>query len=154
MLGAPGEAMPDLTIRVTDVGGVPIAGAMVDWTVEGQGARVVASQVETDAAGAAQTGWVLGTNAAEVQQLHVSVRMPGNETQLVVQAQAVAHIVTQLRVALDTPAVLRLGDTLPISVKAIDPYGDSPPVMFPRGFAIGVGRGVIGAGAAAQGPYG
>ncbi len=76
---------------------------------------------------------------------------PGPKHRSTIQARAVPHIVSELRVALDTPAVLRLGDTLPIRVNAIDPYGNVFPApdlavsLGDSGIGTVVGASVIGA---------
>ena len=77
--------------------------------------------------------WQLGTDAAEEQGLHVVVQTSNHQRDVEIRARAVPHIVAQLRVVSDTPAVVRLGDTLTLAVNAVDPYGNvfpAPDVAF------------------------
>jgi hypothetical protein len=123
--GAPGEPISTaIRVRVTDDEGRPLPGASLEWAALGQGAQVLNGTAQTSSTGLATAGWLLGTNAAEEQRLQLTVRTSRRESQIVIRARAVPHIVSQLRVALDTPAVLRLGDTLPVAANAIDPYGN------------------------------
>lgn len=148
-LGAPGEAVPGVNLRFTDGGGKPLAGASVEWKSVGRNAQVVAPAVTTNKTGEARAGWVLGTDASEEQQLNVTVFFPGHESQIVIRARAVPHIVSQLRVELDT-AALRLGDTLQVGVEAIDPYGNPFPApdvtlsLTDSAVASVAGSGVVG----------
>src|SRR6185295_14980923 len=121
-LGAPGELVPSaIRLRVADAEGRPLAAASIAWEVVGRNARVIGPAAQSDRAGLATAGWQLGTDAAEEQQLRVTVHSSTAENQIVIRARAVPYIVAQLRVALDTPAALRLGDTLPVRAIAIDP---------------------------------
>jgi hypothetical protein len=124
-VGAPGEPVAAaVQLRITDDAGRPLPGASLAWEALGRNAQVLSPTSESNAAGLATAGWLLGTDALEEQRLQVTVRSSRREGQIVIRARAVPHVVSQLRVALDTPAVLRLGDTLPVSVSAIDPYGN------------------------------
>jgi hypothetical protein len=124
-LGAPGEPVPaGVRLRITDDAGRPLPGASLTWEAVGRDARVVAPSAESNSAGLATAGWQLGTDAAEEQRLHVLVRTPRHHSEVVIRARAVPHIVSQIRVLIDTPAVVRLGDSLPVAVNAIDPYGN------------------------------
>jgi hypothetical protein len=76
--------------------------------------------------------WQLGTNAAEIQQLHVLVHWGQRNRELVIRARAVPHVVAQLRLAIDTPTVIRLGDSLRVSFTALDPYGNEFAAPAPR----------------------
>ena len=127
-VGAPGEPVPTvIRLRVTDHEGRALASASVEWEALGKSAQVLDATPQSNAAGVATASWQLGTDAAEEQQLRVTVRSSRAENQIVIRARAVAHIVSQVRIALDTPAVVRLGDTLPVRVIAIDPYGNAFP---------------------------
>jgi len=150
-IGAPGESLSSpVRVRVMDEAGTAIPRVSVVWTAVGLNAQVVAPAAVTNRAGEATARWVLGTDATEEQQLHLTVLFPGHESHLVVRAQAVPHIVTALRVVLDTPAVVRLGDTLPVRVDAIDPYGNPFPApdftVAVADSAVGsvVGSGIVG----------
>jgi hypothetical protein len=124
-VGAPGENVPGgIRLRVTDDAGRPLPGAALTWEVIGRNAQLLAATAQTGATGIASAGWQLGTDAAEEQRLHVLVRTSSHQHEVVVRARAVPHIVSQLRLEADTPAVLRLGDTLEVRPTAIDPYGN------------------------------
>jgi hypothetical protein len=122
--GAPGEALPRIRIRIKDDAGHPIPGASVTWETAGQRSGVASVVTETNASGEASAVWTLGTNAAEEQRLHVSVQTRHHETAVTVRARAVPYVVSQIRVVIDTPAVVRLGDSVSVAVSAIDPYGN------------------------------
>jgi hypothetical protein len=129
-VGAPGEPMPRaIRLHVTDAEGRALSGASLQWEAIGRNALVLTPAAQTDRAGLATAGWQLGTDAAEQQQLRVTVRSHASESQVVIRARAVPHVVEQVRIVLDTPAVVRLGDTLAVGVVAVDPYGNefSPP---------------------------
>src|SRR5206468_7651490 len=68
----------------------------------------------------------------EVRQLQVLVRGAHRNAELTLHARAIPHVVAQLRVAVDSPSVLRLGDSLPVTVTAVDPYGNTFPAPLPR----------------------
>src|SRR5207249_2448307 len=61
----------------------------------------------------------------------VLVRRGQEHGELTIRARAVPHVVAQLRVSVDTPAVMRLGDSLPIAVTAVDPFGNAFPAPSP-----------------------
>jgi len=127
-VGGPGEPVPTgVTIRIRDMHAEPVAGAMVTWEAVGRNSVVVTGSLESDAKGLATAVWQLGTDAAETQELHVLVRRGQEHGELTVRARAVPHVVAQLRVSVDTPAVLRVGDSLPVAVTAIDPFGNTFP---------------------------
>ena len=127
-VGAPGEPISTpIRIHITDDQGRPLAGASLQWEAIGRNAQVLAPLEHSDRAGVATAGWQLGTDAAEQQQLRVTVRSRGTEGQIVIRARAVPYVVEQVRLAIDTPAVVRLGDTLPVNVIAIDAYGNEFP---------------------------
>jgi hypothetical protein len=125
-VGAPGEPIPSgLAFRVKDPQGEPLAGATVTWEAMGRDARILSGSSQTNAKGLATAGWQLGTDAAEVQQLRVEVRWAQRRGEVTIRARAVPHVVAQLHISVDTPAVFRLGDSIPIGVTAIDPYGNA-----------------------------
>ncbi len=127
-VGAPGEPVPKgVSVRITDDAGRPVPGASLTWEALGRNAQILTPVSQSNSAGLATAGWRLGTDAAEEQRLRVTVHTSRRESQMVIRARAVPHIVSQLRVAIDTPADLRLGDTLPVRVSAIDPYGNAFP---------------------------
>jgi hypothetical protein len=127
-VGAPGEAIPGgVRLRITDYAGRPLPAASLVWEVVGRNAQVLAPASQSNSEGVATAGWLLGTDAAEEQRLQVTVRTSGHQRQIVLQARAVPHVVSQLRLLVDTPAVLRVGDTLPVLVDATDPYGNPFP---------------------------
>jgi hypothetical protein len=129
-IGAPGEPIPTgVAIRVSNVqNGEPVAGATVTWESFGPNGVVVHASAQSDAKGLATAVWQLGTSAGE-QQLLVSVRSGQRTGELKLRALAVPHVVAQLRISVDSLTVVRLGDSLPISVTAVDPYGNvfAPP---------------------------
>src|SRR6266550_3343456 len=150
-LGAPGEMLPNLVrLRVTDDAGRPLPAARLTWEAVGRNAQVLDAAEQSNSAGFATARWQLGSDAAEEQRLHVLVRIAGQQSEVVIRARAVPDIVSQIRVLVDTPAVLRLGDTLPVGVNAIDPYGNvftAPDVVLSVGdSAIGwvVGQSLVG----------
>lgn len=123
--GAPGERMSgDIRLLITGGAGGPLPGALLTWTASGTNARTLTPASQSDASGGATTGWLLGTDASEEQRLEVTVRAIGRERQVTIRARAIPHVVSHLRIANDTPAVLRLGDTLAIVANAIDPFGN------------------------------
>src|SRR6266487_2787649 len=124
-VGAPGEPLPaGVRLLVSDDAGRPLPGASLEWEAIGRNAQVLNAMARSNAAGVATASWQLGTDAAEAQQLRVTVRASRKENQIVIRARAVPYVVQQLRIAVDTPAVVRLGDTLPLRVIATDPYGN------------------------------
>jgi hypothetical protein len=127
-VGAPGEALPAaIRLRITDDAGRALPSASVEWEALSRNAQVLSASAQTDRLGLATAAWQLGTDAAEEQQLRVTVRSSRKDGQIVIRARAVPYVVSQVRLAIDTPAVLRLGDTLPVNVIAIDPYGNEFP---------------------------
>ena len=126
--GAPGEPIPSgVAVGIKDAEGRPVAGASVTWETEGRNAQVLAAASQSDARGLATAVWQLGTDASEQEQLHVTVRWGRRNGSLTLRARAVPHVVAQLRVSVDSHAVLRVGDSLPIVVTALDPYGNTFP---------------------------
>src|SRR6185503_2266533 len=112
--GAPGEPIPSgVAVRIKDSEGQPLAGASVTWEPVGRNALVLAGSSVSDAHGLVTAVWQLGTDATEQQELHITVRWGRRNAFLTLRARAVPHIVAQLRVSVDSPAVLRLGDSLP-----------------------------------------
>jgi hypothetical protein len=120
--GAPGEAMPAMRVRVLDDNGRPVPAAAVQWVVSGKQAALGNVVSQTNAAGEATAVWTLGTNAAEEQRLNVMVQTKRHAMDVVVRAQAIPHVVANLRLHADS--VLRVGDTLALQVDAVDPYGN------------------------------
>jgi len=150
-IGAPGESLANpIRLRVTDGSGNAIPGSSILWTAVGRDAQVKGAVSISNAAGEASASWWLGTNAAQEQQLQVVVSIARHQTQITLRARAVPYIVSRLQVLVDTPAVVRLGDTLPIAVNAIDPFGNPFPAPVPifsvTDSAIGAGTasGVVG----------
>jgi hypothetical protein len=125
-IGAPGEPIPTgVAIRITNLqSGEPVAGATVTWEAFGHNAVVVHGSAQSDAKGLATAVWQLGTSADEEQQLLVSVRSGQRNGQFRLRALAVPHVVAQLRLSVDSSTVVRLGDSLPIGVTAVDPFGN------------------------------
>jgi len=130
--GAPGEAIPSVAIRVRDGQGALVAGATITWEAVGRNAQILYGSAKTDAHGFAAAAWQLGTNAVEEQQLRITAQRGQLRRELLIHARAVPHVVGQLRVSVDSPAVLRVGDSLRFSVTAIDPYGNTFPAPQPR----------------------
>jgi len=127
-VGAPGEPIPGgVSVRVKDPNGAPAAGASIIWDPIGRNAQIVSGSELSNAQGLATAVWLLGTDASEEQQLRVMVEWHHRTWQLTLRARAVPHVVAQLRVSVDSPAVLRVGDSLPIVVTAIDPFGNTFP---------------------------
>ena len=115
--GAPGEPIPSgVAIRIKDQRGNPVAGAAVTWEAVAQNSGVLKGSAVSDANGLATAVWQLGTSAGEEQQLRVLVQSGRDHRELIIRARAVPHVVAQLRVSIDTPAVLRVGDSLPIEM--------------------------------------
>src|SRR5439155_11540586 len=149
--GAPAEMLPNVVrVRVTDDAGRPLPAARLTWEAVGRNAQVLDAAERSNSAGLATARWQLGSDASEEQRLHVLVRISGQQSEVVIRARAVPHIVSQIRVLADTPAVLRLGDTLAVGVNAIDPYGNvfvSPDVVLSvgdSGIGWAVGQSVVG----------
>src|SRR6266566_3195315 len=125
-VGAPGEPLPmGVRLRVTDDAGRALPAASLTWDVLGRNAKVVTAASQTNSMGEATAGWILGTDASEQQQLRVTVRTVNHEDQITIQARAVPHVVYQLRVPIDTPTVLRVGDTLLVRAQAVDSFGNA-----------------------------
>jgi hypothetical protein len=123
--GTPGEAIPGgVRVRIVGEGGRPISGASLAWEAVGRGSRLANAAVQSNSAGEGTAVWLLGTDAAEEQRLHVIVRAAHQEADVVVRARVVPNVVSGLRVVADTAGVLRVGDTLQLHVDAIDPYGN------------------------------
>jgi hypothetical protein len=131
-LGAPGEPIPaGVTVRIRDPHGEPLAGAVITWEPRGRDAQVLGGSAQSSASGLASAVWVLGTDAMERQELHVTARWGRRQRELILRARAIPNVVAQLRVPVDTPAILRLGDSLPIVVTAVDPFGNTFPAPAP-----------------------
>src|SRR5881396_2390422 len=128
-------------VRVTDDAGRPLPAARLTWEAVGRNAQVLDAAEQSNSAGFATARWQLGSDASEEQRLHVLVRTSGQRSEVVIRARAVPHIVSQIRVLVDTPAVLRLGDTVAVGVNAIDPYGN---VFIAPDVALSVGDSAIG----------
>ncbi len=127
-VGAPGEPIAGgVRLRITDDAGRPLPAASLTWEAVGANSQVLNPVDQSNRDGYATATWQLGTNAAEQQQLRVVVRAGRHNHELTLTARAVPHIVSRLRVPVDTPAVLRLGDTLSFATTAIDPYGNEFP---------------------------
>src|SRR2546430_10507143 len=155
--GAPGEAMPRVVrLRISDDGGHPIAAASIVWESDGVNSHVTSAATRSDSRGDAGATWILGTNAAEQQTLHVTVQTNHHESTLLLRARAVPQVVSQLHVVADTPAVLRVGDTLQLRVDASDPYGNVFPAPDVAAViddsTIGVAAGVAVVGGPRRGP--
>src|SRR5438477_10329558 len=89
-VGAPGEALARLVrLRISDDGGHPIPAASVVWESDGANSHVSAAAIRSDIRGEATASWILGTNAAEQQTLHVTVQTGHNESTVSVRARAV-----------------------------------------------------------------
>ncbi len=63
------ELSDDLTVRVLDGGGAPIAGAQVTFSVSSGGGSVSGSPATTSSGGEASVGWTLGTVAGADQEV-------------------------------------------------------------------------------------
>jgi hypothetical protein len=50
--------------------------------------------------------------------------MSHHQSEIVIRARVIPHIVAALQVAVDTPLVMHLGDTTALAANAIDPYGN------------------------------
>jgi hypothetical protein len=118
-----------------------LSGASLEWEAIGRDAHVLKPSTESNSEGIATAGWQLGTNASEEQLLRVLVRTVYHQSEIVIRARAIPHVVAQLRVSVDTPAVIRLGDSLPIVVTAVDPFGNTFPAPAPR---LSVGDTTVG----------
>jgi hypothetical protein len=118
-------------VRVTDAEGAPVAGARVTWSVKGRGASVVNAATTSGGNGEAAGEWILGTNAKELQELRVSAQDVSAQSQLVFQAVAIPRVISRLGVPLDSTRPLRVGDSLPLTVEAVDPYGNVFPAPNP-----------------------
>jgi hypothetical protein len=130
--GAPGEPLAHpIRIRVVDVQGQPIPGASLNWSVQGRGAAVVSASTATDMNGEGTGEWVLGTNAKELQVLRVSVQTVSSQGQLVIQAKSHPHVVSRVTIPIDSATPLRVGDSITLPVKAVDPYGNYFPAPAP-----------------------
>jgi len=141
-VGAPGEPLgTGVRLQVTDGSGLPVPGATVGWQAVGRGAQVLDAGAQTDAQGNVRGGWLLGTDAAQEQMLNITVRTAQHESAVTIRARAVPHVVTRVQVAVDTPAVLRVGDTLALVAQAVDPYGN----VFPApNVQLAIGDSTIG----------
>lgn len=124
-IGAPGEPLPrSVRLIVTDDAGHPVAAAALTWESSGAGSVVAGASSLTDASGQATGTWRLGTNASEEQRLRITVQTQHHGTEITLRARAIPYVVSALRVVADSPAVLRVGDTLQLQVDAIDPHGN------------------------------
>src|SRR6267378_8449799 len=82
-VGAPGEAVPmAIRLHITDDAGRALPGASLEWEAIGHNAQVLSPTVQSDRAGLATAVWQLGTDAAEQQQLRVTVRSARSESQI------------------------------------------------------------------------
>ncbi len=131
-VGAPGEPLAHpIRIRVVDVQGHSIPGASLSWSVQGRSAAVVSASTSTDMSGEGTGEWVLGTNAKELQVLRVSVQTVSSQGQLVIQAKSHPHVVSRVTIPIDSTTPLRVGDSITLKVKAVDPYGNIFPAPDP-----------------------
>jgi hypothetical protein len=137
-------------VRVRDASGEPVAGATLTWVATGVGSNVVPAGPTSDWEGYGSARWTLGTDAREEQGLRVLAQSRGAMSEVAVSGRVTPNVVAQLRAVVDTPMSVRLGDTVPNLVEAVDPYGNPFPAPNPE-LAVDdsavvwtIGTGVIG----------
>jgi hypothetical protein len=118
---AAGTQLQDsLVVGVADRFGNPVSGVDVNWTVTAGGGSLSASLSQTNSIGRTYVDWILGTTAAESQQVVASVTSlapaqftatagAGPATQLILQTAAVGAVVAS---AFTTQPVIRIADAL------------------------------------------
>ena len=93
IVGAPGRPLvAPLHFRVVDDRGYPVPGASVAWSVSPGSGQLESPDEITRATGDFQSGWILGTNAAQIQRVGIDVRTREGSGHLDIAAEAVMAI--------------------------------------------------------------
>ncbi|HVN13923.1 MAG TPA: hypothetical protein VMT69_17665, partial [Kineosporiaceae bacterium] len=127
VVGTPGRPYPQrVLLYVLDVEGSRIGGAALQWTVTGSGARVEGASAYSDEDGACVATWVMGTDAAEEQDLEVRATAGGRTASVKLRAALVPSEVAALAVVPDTLSV-KVGVATRVEVRALDRFGNIVP---------------------------
>jgi hypothetical protein len=121
--GSVGAELPAaLTVRVTDSGARPVAGATVTWTVTAGGGTVTPNTATTDSSGTADTRWTLGTTAGANRVTATVAGISG----VMFEATATAAVTASVSVSSPTLSPYE-GDTVQLTAIAKDAYGNVLP---------------------------
>jgi adhesin/invasin len=113
-----------VTVQVLDANGAPMSGVTITWTVLAGGGSLDANTSTTDASGNALVHWTLGT-VVGVDSLQALV---GGAVWVDVGATAQPGAVASLqKVAGDQQTVAEGSTSAPITVQALDQYGNIVP---------------------------
>jgi hypothetical protein len=122
VFAGPPQAQIALHFRVLDGSGDPLAGASVQYTVEGEAAALVAGSESTRSDGTVDVIWMLGIHATDLQKLRLSV----THRHFTTATQVTGVVVPQDVVTLSLPDTIetRLHQPLALPVVATDPFGN------------------------------
>jgi hypothetical protein len=155
--GAAGQELPQpIVVRVTDADGRPIAGADIEFRVTAGGGQARGVSALTDADGRGSARWVLGTVAAQPQQLRAGVVGAGGiPVAATATATATPGAAAQLVALGGDGQAGALGEALPesLAVRAADPFGNGVAGV-PIAWTASDGAGTVAAGAAVTGADG
>ncbi|HUL49026.1 MAG TPA: Ig-like domain-containing protein, partial [Gemmatimonadales bacterium] len=123
LVGAPGRSLSEpIQFQALDGDGNPVAGAGVEWSVKG--GHVEHPATTTDQQGRFSIEWVLGTRAADREELTVTVQSGGHRAMDAVVAIPTASEIVQLAFATDTNTI-EVGQPTTIGLRATDPFGNT-----------------------------
>jgi len=123
LVGAPGRSLSEpIQFQALDGDGNPVAGAAVEWSV--MGGHVEHPATTTDQQGRFSIEWVLGTRAADREELTVTVQSGGHRAMDAVIAIPKATEVVQLAFGTDTNTI-EVGQPTAIVFRATDPFGNT-----------------------------
>lgn len=124
-----GDSLPArVEVRVTDAGGTPVPGVVLEWQVlTERGGDFRFPVTRTDSQGRSGNAWVLGGRAGE-HRAEVAARI-GERREVLDTVVAVARPggVARLEVVGDTTRSLLLDDTLRVSLRGADRFGNEVP---------------------------
>ena len=121
-VGIVGEVLQSpVIVQVTDAKGAPVAGVSVTWSVSSGGGSVSSTTTTSDENGHAEVLWTLGTTAgAESVQATV-----GTVNASFTATAAPGEVAALVVVAGDQQNVAEGTATAPLTVKAVDAYGNA-----------------------------
>lgn len=123
--GAVGTVLPELlSLRVTDAGGQPVAGAAVTWEVRSGGGTITPPAAASSVSGVVTAAWTLGTGLGENRAVAILARGYMLDT-ISFTATARVGAPTQLTLAAGNAQAGIAGSALgtPLDVKVQDAYG-------------------------------
>ncbi|MEJ2237953.1 MAG: Ig-like domain-containing protein [Gemmatimonadales bacterium] len=155
--GTVGQPLADpLVIRITDDGGNPVVGQVVEFVVMSGGGTVVANATETDETGTISASWTLGTSTAQEQIVEVQMAQSGAAAIMEAVRSLVDPILFTATAMHDQPTGLSFttqpvntvaGAGFSVAVTEVDQYGNpgTSASSVPVTLAIAAGSGAAGA---------